>query len=306
MLAIVIPYYKKAFFKECLESLVQQTNQNFNLYVGNDASPEDPTELIEEYKNQLNLTYHIFQENFGGKSLTRQWDRCLNLVGNEEWIMILGDDDVLGEKVVASWHESLEEAEENTNVFRFASVIIDAESNSVSEKYTHPLLEKPTDSFYRRFTGQTRSSLSEHIFRKSSYTKYGFFDFPLAWHSDDRAWLDFSEGKSIFTINKATVFIRNSALNISGKTDNFEDKIKASILFYEYLISQKKRLFNNKQLLEIARSRANLILRLRNLNAKECMALVAIHLRHPDREIYKRIIEKIPSDFKFILKKLKS
>jgi glycosyltransferase involved in cell wall biosynthesis len=303
MLAIVIPYYKNAFFRECLESLVKQTNKNFNLYICNDASPEDPEQLIEEYKNRLNLTYHKFQENLGGKSLTKQWDRCLQLAGDEEWIMILGDDDILGEKVVASWYQSREEAEENTNVFRFASVIIDAQSNSVSEKYMHPIFEKPADSFYRRFTGKTRSSLSEHIFRKSSYTKYGFLNFPLAWHSDDRAWLDFSEGKPIFTINRATVFIRNSTLNISGRTDNFEDKIKASILFYEYLITQKKRLFTNKQLLEIARSRINLILQQQNSSVKEYMALAAFHLKHPDMEIYKRSLKKIPSDLKLFLRR---
>ena len=303
MLAIVIPYYKKAFFRECLESLAQQTNQNFNLYIGNDASPEDPTELIEEYKFQLKIEYKRFEKNLGGISLTQQWDRCLQLVRDEEWIMILGDDDVLGEQVVASWYQSLKEVEKKTNVFRFATVIIDAQSKSVSTKFTHPIWEQSVDSFYRRFTNRTRSSLSEHIFRKNCYLKYGFYNFPLAWHSDDRAWLDFSEGKSILTINKATVFIRNSALNISGKTDNFEDKINASILFYEYLITQKKRLFTNKQLLEIARSRVNLILRLRDLSLKERVALVAIHLRHPDREIYKRTVEKLPSDLKSLLRR---
>lgn len=302
MLAIVIPFYKKAFFKECLESLAQQTNQNFNLYIGNDASPEDPTALIQEFKNQLNLIrYQIFQKNLGGVSLTRHWDRCIKMVGEEEWIMILGDDDILGENVVESWYQGLREVEEKTNIFRFATIIIDSESKLVSTKYTHPIWERPADSFYRRFTGKTRSSLSEHIFRKSSYLKYGFYNFPLAWHSDDRAWLDFSEDKLIFTINSANAYIRNSTLNISGKTDNFEEKINASILFYEYLITQKKRLFTNKQFLEISRSRVNLIMRLRKLSAKEWMTLVSFHLKNPDMEIYKRSLKKLPLTLKLLL-----
>lgn len=301
MLAVVIPFYKKAFFRECLESLAKQTNQNFNLYIGNDGSPDDPTELIQEFKSRLNLKYHNFQDNLGGKSLTKQWNRCLQMLGSEEWIMVLGDDDVLGENVVESWYQSLIEAEEKTNVFRFATMIIDSESKSVSAKYNHPIWERPADSFYRRFTGKTRSSLSEYIFRKSSYLKYGFYNFPLAWHSDDRAWLDFSEDKPIFTINSANAYIRNSKLNISGRTDNFEGKINASVLFYEYLITQKKRLFTNKQLLEISRSRVNLILRLRKLSTKEQMALVFLHLKNPDMEIYKRSLKKLPLNLNLLL-----
>ena len=38
-LAVVIPYYKIDYFEETLISLKNQTNRNFNIYVGNDCSP---------------------------------------------------------------------------------------------------------------------------------------------------------------------------------------------------------------------------------------------------------------------------
>ena len=56
----------------------------------------------------------------------------------------------------------------------------------------------------------TRSSLSEYIFSRSMYNKYGFYDYPLAWNSDDRAWLDFSDNKPIYSINESIVFFRLS------------------------------------------------------------------------------------------------
>ena len=68
MLAIVIPYYKKLFFKQTLDSLVNQTNKNFRVYIGNDNSPEDPSSIIEEYKSKLNLIYKSFNNNLGKKS----------------------------------------------------------------------------------------------------------------------------------------------------------------------------------------------------------------------------------------------
>ena len=54
-LAIVIPYYKIDFFAATLDSLVHQTNTNFTVYIGNDASPTNPEELIRNRSELLVL-----------------------------------------------------------------------------------------------------------------------------------------------------------------------------------------------------------------------------------------------------------
>lgn len=95
MLAIVIPYYKIPFFEETLRSLANQTDKRFTVYIGDDASPDDPTELLQQFSDQFSWQYHRFETNMGGTSLVRQWDRCTDLINDEEWLMILGDDDVL-------------------------------------------------------------------------------------------------------------------------------------------------------------------------------------------------------------------
>ena len=71
MIDIIIPFYKIEFFRECLESLADQTNKNFHIYIGDDASPEDPTSIIEEFNNHLNITYKRFDKNIGGTSLVK-------------------------------------------------------------------------------------------------------------------------------------------------------------------------------------------------------------------------------------------
>ena len=57
MLAIVIPYYNYEFFKETLDSLANQTNKNFKVYIGDDASTNNPLELINNYKEKINLDF---------------------------------------------------------------------------------------------------------------------------------------------------------------------------------------------------------------------------------------------------------
>lgn len=69
-LAIVIPAYKGRFLKETLDSIAVQAHKDeFVLYIGDDASPERLDKIVESYQNKVNLVYHRFSENMGGKDL---------------------------------------------------------------------------------------------------------------------------------------------------------------------------------------------------------------------------------------------
>jgi glycosyltransferase involved in cell wall biosynthesis len=149
MIAIVIPYYKKAFFKATLESLTQQTSKEFKVYIGNDGSTENPEDLIKEYSNKLNLKYEKFNENLGHKSLVKHWERCLSLVNNEEWVTILGDDDVYEPKVIEFFYKNIEKISEGEiDVIRYATKKIDENGDTISSVYYHPTIESSLDFFF--------------------------------------------------------------------------------------------------------------------------------------------------------------
>lgn len=173
MLAIIIPYYKLTFFEETLQSLANQTDKRFSVYIGDDASPENPAALLEKYKDKLEFKYHRFSENLGSISLTKQWERCIALSKDEEWLMILGDDDVLGVNVVEEFYLQLPLFKGKTNVVRFATEVINGNHEAITNKFVHPVWEDAADSYYRKFERISRSSLSEYIFAKKAYIKYG-------------------------------------------------------------------------------------------------------------------------------------
>jgi len=234
MLAIVIPYYKHEFFEATLQSLAKQSDKRFKVYVGNDAAPLNPEKIIELYTKQLDISFHTFEDNLGTESLTRQWDRCIALTNNEPWIMVLCDDDILSDNVVASFYENLKDIEnDGVQVIKFASQIIDAKGGFISERFTQPKLQEYGDVFYKRFFEKSRSSLSEHVFTRKAYNKHGFRDIPLAWHADDWAWLDFSEFGKVYTINDASVYFRDSEMNISRKSYLSEEKRLLQYQFYK-------------------------------------------------------------------------
>lgn len=237
-LAIVIPYYKLSFFEETLLSLQKQTNQQFNVYIGDDDSPEHPQELLEKYKESFRLCYKRFETNLGRISLVKQWERCLAMVQDEEWIMFLCDDDLLGDNCIESFYEHFDAINScESTVVRFATQVIDDKGQPISEIYQHPKVEKAADFLIRKFKGGTRSSLSEYIFKKETIHKIHFKDFPLAWYSDLLAVFEFSRWKQIFTINEALVYFRLSGLNITSKTDDSKIKNIATFQFYYYLLS---------------------------------------------------------------------
>lgn len=254
MLAIVIPYYNFYFFKETLDSLAYQTNKKFKVYIGNDASKIDPLSLLKQYENKFDLVYKKFENNLGGVSLVKQWERCIEMIGNEEWIQILGDDDVVNPNFVSAFYDNIEDIKsKNIDVVRFASRYIDKNNKPLKEysDFFHPKIELATDSFFRNFKGNSRSSLSEHIFKREIYEKCSFFEYPLAWYSDDRAWLDFSNFKNIYTINDAIVSVRVSDVSITGQNSNHILKNKARYLFFKYLINEKLSHFNRNQKIEL-------------------------------------------------------
>lgn len=274
MLGIIIPYYKKAFFEATLHSLASQTDKRFKVYIGDDASPESCNELIIKYKDKFDFEYHRFETNLGGISLTQQWERCIALTKNEEWLMILGDDDVVGNDCIAAFYINEPEINKNSsNVVRFACNVINQDDEVFLGPYFHPKLELTSDFYCRKIKNLTRSSLSEYVFKKNVFDKSKFTNYPLAWHSDDKAWFDFSENKSIYTINEAFVNIRFSEMSISGSKDNIEKKLDASFQFYKDILREKKYNFNSFQVLQLLMAYEVIVKKDRKLKYNEWMFL---------------------------------
>jgi len=248
MLAIVIPYYKLTFFEETLQSLANQTDKRFKVYIGDDASQEDPTVLLEKYQEQFNFVYLRFDENLGGISLVQQWDRCIAMTEEEEWIMILGDDDVLGKNVVKEFYTFID-TKQQIDLIRFNLKIIDVNGKIRSDDFSFSVHESAQDLLDRMFSIQETITASEFIFSKSIYNQNnGFIEFPLAWFSDYATWLVFSKNSGIYNINNESVYWRLSEINISSKSINIREielKIQSLFLFMSFLqdhfIIEKKK-----------------------------------------------------------------
>jgi len=237
-LAIVIPYYKIGYFEELLSALVNQTNKNFNVYIGDDFSPDSPVELIGNYKDKLNIEYKKFEKNLGGISLTKQWERCIEMIGNEAWVWVLPDDDLPSENCVEAFYEALPNAEQNNvKVFRLPLKIIDDQSVITNDlKNDDPVIENNLEFYSRIVKGKATSTLGDNIFHTKSLAQSGgFVDFPKAWGSDHATVLNVSNGGNLYYLKNAVLNFRMSGENISSDTTDGVEKMESRIQFFKWL-----------------------------------------------------------------------
>ncbi|MDQ1098536.1 MULTISPECIES: glycosyltransferase family 2 protein [Chryseobacterium] len=242
-LALVIPYYKIDFFEKTIQSVASQSNRDFALYIGNDASPDDPLPVIEKYFSPEDYQYFNYTDNLGGKNLALQWERILDHV-KEDWFQILGDDDMIAENFVEEFYKAVPESETNNiSVLKFVYDWID-ENDQDMETFDYRVKHlNPIDFTIQKYRGLVRSSLSENIFRTKMYHKHRFEKIPLAWGSDDLALLAFSGYRDILYIRSSKVKVRISNNSISGTETMDGQKSYAYNIFREKLITRHSKHF---------------------------------------------------------------
>ncbi|MFZ4262524.1 glycosyltransferase [Sphingobacterium sp. HJSM2_6] len=240
-LAIVIPAFKSQFFKETLKSISSQTNKDFCLYIGDDNSPEDLYSIINEFVPDLKVVYQKFTNNLGGENLVKHWNRCLEMVNDEEWIWLFSDDDLMDSNCVQNFYDTIKNLNNvHFDVFRFNINVIDNNNIVIGNRVIFPDVLKVEEFIYKKSSGKIKSYIVEYIFRKEKFNVYdGFVEFPIAWHSDEATVIKFALKSGIKTIKNSCVSWRSSSFNLTPNSKDLKivvQKIDASLLFVRWLI----------------------------------------------------------------------
>lgn len=247
-LAIVIPAYKGTFFKQTIESIVNQTCKDFTLYVGDDCSSYPMEMLISQYKDKIDIVYKRFDHNLGGQDLVAQWHRCIDMTKGEPYIWLFSDDDIMQPRCVEVFL-ALPKIERDNYLVRF-------HTNMFGEKDKElPKWDERIDAMEyleRRWSDKLVNFVVEFIFPREVYNrKNGFQHFDLAWGSDSITWLKFSsdlKGFLSLDIPDANVLWRYSDENISPNKSSaiakrkIEAWIDNAVFIKQFLLEHGKEL----------------------------------------------------------------
>ena len=214
-LAIIIPAYKREFLGAALESIAAQTDRKFSVYVGNDNSPENLEEIVSAFSDRLNIRYHRFAENAGGRSLVEQWNRSIRL-SSEPWIWLFSDDDTMDAGCVEAWRRTAAN-DTHHDLYRFQTRTIDKHGTITRWNPCHPEHESGLSFAYHRLMRTRFSFACEYIFTRAAFEREGgMIPFPLAWCSDDASWIAISSKTGIRTVTGPMVNWRHSGSNLSS------------------------------------------------------------------------------------------
>lgn len=214
-LAIVIPAYKATFLPAALDSIAAQTSKDFALYIGDDCSPYDLGAIVDRYRDRMDLVYHRFDANLGGRDLVAQWERCIDLTQGEPWLWLFSDDDVMEANCVEEFYKVVKKHPAH-NIYHFDINVIDGHGNLMRSVAPYPAGLTAWDFCKKRSEVKLVSYVVEYIFRRDTFMKYGRFqNFDLAWGSDVATITKLIGNKTLGIINSAHVNWRYSSENIS-------------------------------------------------------------------------------------------
>lgn len=238
-LAIIIPAYKPDFLEQTLESVLNQTDLRFSLYIFDDASPANIASVVENLSLPEYTTFHRFENNIGQQSIVKQWERCIDHISDEKWIWLFSDDDRMEPDCVEAFYKAKEEWPE-THCFRFQTKKID-ENGTVVRENNFPEEISASKFLNLKLRSEQESYVVEYIFSKEVHNRLeGFPDLPLAWAADDLFWAKVANQQPIRTIKGPVVSWRTSSLNISGERNRNSSvkKMDACLEFVTWINNQ--------------------------------------------------------------------
>lgn len=95
VVSVIVPCYNQAqYLDECLQSILDQTFDNWECIIVNDGSPDNTDEIVKKWLNKDSRFNYIKKEN-GGLSSARNTGIE---IAKGEWILPLDSDDKIGNK----------------------------------------------------------------------------------------------------------------------------------------------------------------------------------------------------------------
>lgn len=241
--SIIVPVYNvEKYLDKCLKSLVNQTFKDFEIIIVNDGSPDNSSQIIENYRLKYsNMIKVITQQNQG---LSDSRNNGLKLA-TADYIIFVDSDDYIELNMVEKLYKEITEKQ--------ADVVI-CGNNVVNENYE--LLSKAFPNKYESYDFVTQMifgnlSAWNKIIKKSILDdKYLFFRSNVWYEDIDFSFKLFLKAKKIFILheNLYNYLLRSGSIMNSKNLIKNLDLIKA---FDEIIQYSKKSNYYNKYYNEI-------------------------------------------------------
>lgn len=236
LVSILMGYYDKtAYLEDCLNSIQEQTYQNWELIIVNDASPDEPSGILEKFSNDTRICYHKLDHN-GGSAKARNHAFQHS---HGEYILVFDADDIMHPMMLQQYVDRMQRPDNPDIVM--ANIILFGEKTD--ERYVQYAIHDecsltkeqwiPTPSLVKRYLWEATGGLPT-----SDILRRGAEDWEL--------WLHIFElfpAVSVALLERPLMLYRQVGNSLSSQKDLFAYQINREVL------ARRKRIFlrNNTQ-----------------------------------------------------------
>ena len=244
ILTIIIPVYNvEDYIYECLESLHNQTNQNFYTLFVDDCGTDKSIQIINEYleSGKLHNAKIVRRKKNGGLSAARNSGLK---EAKTDYVVFLDSDDFLDTRAVEVFVESIEKYHSDVLLFDDMKV----PSNQIQENRLETGVingnYKIRDSFcsHKILTTAWNKVVNRHFLEKNQiFFQEGIIHEDILW-----GWKLFSKAHTVARVKAITLYYRER--NNSIMTSSFGRKNIDSLLVILKLMNNDLLLMNDRTL----------------------------------------------------------
>ena len=180
--SIVVPSYNHGrFLRQRLDSILQQTYQDFEIFILDDASTDDTRQVLAEYATRSRVEMILRQKN--GGSVFRQWNAGVALARGD-YVWIAESDDYADERFLEELTGVLDH-NPGVGLVKCRSTVVDEEGRTASDSQEYPetrnwsrdfILRGPEDCRLQLTHGNSIPNASAVLFRRQLYLDAGWAD----------------------------------------------------------------------------------------------------------------------------------
>ncbi len=237
--SILLPVYNgMAYLKDCLESLLNQQYDNYNIIVLDSGCTDGSIEFIESYKSKKIIIYRTEKRLY----IEENWGRIKDIDKNE-FMTIIGQDDILYPNYLQVINDLIDE-HPNASLYHTHFNYIDNKSKIIRSCKQMPQIIDASKFIEMFLTIQMDSMGTGYLMRSKDYDKIGGIPihYPALLFADFELWLNLTEIKyqAVSCQNCFAFRIHQSTTTTSGNTK--------FLIAFETFIYYLKSKTNNKAL----------------------------------------------------------
>jgi len=221
LVSVIVPNYNHAkFLNNRIESIINQTYQDFEIIILDDCSTDNSREIIEKYRGN-NKVSHIVYNDVNGGSTFKQWQKGINLTKGELiWIAESDDysDKKFLEKVLNEFHKN-----NNVGLVYTSSIIVDENENILSSMKTPGIFElhKSKDFIVTKMSsGNSISNASGAVFKKDAIRRINNDFEKLNYCGDWLFWVNVAlNSEKVGYLNTDLNYFRRHPHNVSYNSE---------------------------------------------------------------------------------------